>query len=61
MRYTNLLVIVIAAAGSAFGQTGGVADGIAERVFTEQAARLKTDDRIAMYGTMIQTKPENLH
>jgi tetratricopeptide (TPR) repeat protein len=63
--------LVLAAAGAAFGQSGaaagnqGVADpsasAIAERVFTEQAARLKTDDRIAMYGTMIQTKPENLH
>lgn len=66
MRYTNtLLVFVFAAAGSAFGQTGGPPDGtldnLAERIFTEQAARLKTDDRIAMYGTMIQTKPENLH
>jgi tetratricopeptide (TPR) repeat protein len=62
MRNTkNLLVFVFAAAGSAFGQTGGSADNLAERMFTEQAARLKTDDRIAMYGTMIQTKPENLH
>jgi tetratricopeptide (TPR) repeat protein len=56
-----LLVFVVSAAESAFGQTGGGTDGFAERVFTEQAARLKTDDRIAMYGTMIQTKPENLH
>src|SRR5271169_3561160 len=60
-----LLVFVVSAAGSAFGQTGGVTDpsasAMAERVFTEQAARLKTDERIAMYGTMIQTKPENLH
>lgn len=66
MRHTKvLLVFVFAAAGSAFGQTSGVSDpsasAIAERMFTEQAAHLKTDDRIAMYGTMIQTKPENLH
>src|ERR1700728_1160743 len=57
MRITKSLLFVCAAAGAAFGQTGG----LAERAFTEQAARLKTDDRIAMYGTMIQTKPENLH
>jgi tetratricopeptide (TPR) repeat protein len=62
----QLLVFVFAAAGSAFGQTGGIttdpaASALAERMFTEQAARLKTDDRIAMFGTMIQTKPENLH
>jgi len=65
MRNTKILLFVFAAAGAAFGQTGGVADpsasAIAERIFTEQAARLKTDDRISMYGTMIQTKPENLH
>jgi tetratricopeptide (TPR) repeat protein len=60
MRNTNFLVIVFAAAVSAFGQNGGDL-GMAERMFSEQAARLKTDDRIAMYGTMIQTKPENLH
>lgn len=59
---TNLLVIVVSAAAvSAFGQSGGAVDGVAERVFNEQAARLKTDDRIAMYGSMIQTKPENPH
>jgi len=66
MRHTNFLVLVVfAAAASAFGQNGGVTDptasALAERMFTEQAARLKTDDRIAMYGAMIQTKPENLH
>src|SRR3984957_8716665 len=66
MRNTKyLLVFVFAAAVSAFGQNGGLtaptASAMAERIFTEQAARLKTDDRIAMYGTMIQTKPENLH
>jgi tetratricopeptide (TPR) repeat protein len=69
MRNTKiLLVFVFALAGTAFGQTGGAlnaadpsSSAIAERVFTEQAARLKTDDRIAMYGTMIQAKPENLH
>lgn len=67
MRTTKtLLVFVFATAVSAFGQNGGVtadpaSSALAERIFTEQAARLKTDDRIAMYGTMIQTKPENLH
>jgi tetratricopeptide (TPR) repeat protein len=56
------VVVVSAIAGSAFGQAGGDAGAaLAERVFNEQAARMKTDDRIAMYGTMIQTKPENLH
>jgi tetratricopeptide (TPR) repeat protein len=62
---TSLILFVFAAAGSAFGQTPGVTDpaasAIAERIFAEQAARMKTDERIAMYGTMIQTKPENLH
>ncbi len=64
MRNTTsfLVVVVSAAAGAAFGQTGGTTtDALTERIFTEQAARLKTDDRIAMYGAMIQAKPENLH
>jgi tetratricopeptide (TPR) repeat protein len=66
MRHANILVFVMScAAGSAFGQTGGITDptasALTERIFTEQAARMKTDDRIAMFGTMIQTKPENLH
>ena len=65
MRHTRILMLVASAAGAAFGQTGGMTDpptsAIAERIFTEQAARLKTDDRIAMYGTMIHAKPENLH
>ncbi len=62
---TFLVLLVSAAAVSAFGQSGGITDpaasALTERMFTEQAARLKTDDRIAMFGTMIQTKPENLH
>ena len=68
MRYTTFTFVVFAAAVSAFGQNGAVTDasasgasGLAERIFTEQAARLKTDDKIAMYGAMIKTKPENLH
>jgi tetratricopeptide (TPR) repeat protein len=73
MRHANILVFVMScAAGSAFGQTGGdifktgiagdpAASALTERIFTEQAARMKTDDRIAMFGTMIQTKPANLH
>ncbi len=67
MRHTKALLVIVvsAAAGSAFGQTGGITDpsasALTERIFTEQAARMKTDDRIAMFGTMIQTKPENLH
>jgi len=66
MRHTNsLLVFVFATAASAFGQGGGSADpsapALAERILNEQAARLKTDDRISMYGAMIQAKPENLH
>ena len=38
------------------GRRGADHGRVAERMFTEQAARLKTDDRIAMYGTMIQSQ-----
>ncbi len=66
MRHTNrLLVFVFAAAVSAFAQSGGAADAsgsaLAGRVLAEQASRMKTDERIAMYGSMIQARPENLH
>jgi tetratricopeptide (TPR) repeat protein len=33
--------------------------GLAERKLAEQAARLKTDDRVTMYGALIAAKPEN--
>lgn len=50
MRLATLVLM----AGAAFAQTG-------ERALADQAARLKTDDRIAMYQTLIETKSENLH
>src|SRR5580698_9875170 len=44
------LMILVAAAASAFGQSGG-----------DPLAVLKTDDQIAAVQTLIQAKPENLH
>ncbi len=43
------IIIFVATAASAFGQTGGIPLGI-----------LKTDDQIAALQTLIQAKPENL-
>lgn len=36
-------------------------DAFQDRILTEGTARLKTDERINMYQTLIKTKPENLH
>lgn len=61
----QIMILALAmASASAFGQTGrpdGLTNALTERVLAEQAARLKTDDRISMYQTLIATKPENLH
>ena len=38
-----------------------IAGALQERVLADQAARLKTDDRISLYNAMVQGKPENLH
>jgi tetratricopeptide (TPR) repeat protein len=34
---------------------------LADRALADQAMRLKTDDRIAMYQALVQSKPDNLH
>ena len=47
----SALLLVLCAAVSAFGQTGGA----------NPLSVLKTDDQIAAYQLLIQTKPEELH
>ncbi len=36
-------------------------NAFAERALADQAMRMKTDDRIRMYDTLVKTKPENFH
>lgn len=60
MKFTALLLL----AGGIFAQTpepDRMLNAFAERALADQAARLKTDDRIAMYQTLIDAKSENLH
>ena len=47
----SAFLLVIGAAASAFGQVGGA----------NPLSVLKTDDQIAAYQVLIQTKPEDLH
>lgn len=35
--------------------------GLQDRALADQAARLKTDDRISLYNGLVQAKPENPH
>src|SRR5579863_9851722 len=34
---------------------------LSDRAMADQAMRLKTDDRIAMYQSLVQAKPDDLH
>ncbi len=57
-------LIVMIAAVSAFGQTGGpdrLMNAYADRALADQVARLKTDERIKMYQALTAAQPENLH
>ncbi len=57
-------LILLIAAGSAFGQTGGadrIMNAYADRAMADQVARLKTDERIKMYQALTSAQPENLH
>lgn len=59
---TILALIILSS--TAFGQTGDpdrLTAALAERALADHAARLKTDDRIALYQTMAQKQPQNLH
>src|SRR5580698_9876707 len=57
-------LILMFSAAAMWGQTAnpdGVMNAFTDRALAEQVTRLKTDDRIAMYQTMIGVKPEELH
>jgi tetratricopeptide (TPR) repeat protein len=56
---TLLLFTAFAAAQSS--SPDRIAGALQERVLADQAARLKTDDRISLYNAMVQERPENLH
>jgi hypothetical protein len=60
MKYLLLLTL---SAASVFAQTGDekVSGLLQDRALFDAVSRMRTDDRIAMYQTLAQTKPEDLH
>src|SRR5579872_3950911 len=56
-----ILMLALTYAASAQSTTDRVLGALEDRALSEQVARLSTDDRIAMYSTMSQTRPENAH
>src|SRR5438477_11197113 len=60
MRLLPLLLLI---ASLALAQTGNekVSELLQERGLFDAVSRMKTDDRIAMYQTLAQSKPEDAH
>ena len=60
----KILIASIAFAGVLAAQSTSsdrLAGAYQDRILTQGTAKLKTDERISMYQTLVQTKPENLH
>lgn len=59
------LSLIVLLAIPVVAQTQNGADRLAtafqDRVLTEGTVRLKTDERVSMYETLVKTKPDNLH
>ncbi|HXB70676.1 MAG TPA: tetratricopeptide repeat protein [Candidatus Acidoferrales bacterium] len=58
----SLLLLTLSAA-FLYAQTGNekVSELLQDRALFDAVSRMKTDDRIAMYQTLAQTKPDDLH
>jgi tetratricopeptide (TPR) repeat protein len=59
----RLFLLLSFSAGVACAQTGNekVSELLQDRALFDAVSRMKTDERIAMYQTLAQTKPEDLH
>lgn len=56
------VLTLITFAGVVFAQEPDrLMSALADRAMADQAMRLKTDDRIAMYQSLVQAKPDDLH
>jgi tetratricopeptide (TPR) repeat protein len=57
------LLLLTCTAAMVHAQSGNekVGELLQDRALYDAVARMKTDDRIAMYGTLVQTKPGDLH
>jgi tetratricopeptide (TPR) repeat protein len=54
-------LFLVATAAIAQSTSDRVMGALQDRALSEQVARLSTDDRIAMYSAMSQSKPDNAH
>jgi len=57
-------ILLLTLATTAFAQKPDpdrLMSALADRALADQAMRLKTDDRIAMYQSLVQAKPDDLH
>ncbi len=60
----RIQVMVLLTAMAAWGQGTNpdrVMNAYTDRAIAEQVTRLKTDERILMYQTMVSVKQDNLH
>ena len=59
----KLIPAIVLAAAAAYAQSGNekLGDLLQDRALYDAVARLKTDDRIAMYATLAGSKPEDAH
>ena len=56
------LIVLIAFTAAAFAQEPDrLMSALTDRALADQAMRLKTDDRIAMYRSLVQSRPEDPH
>ena len=59
----KILSMLAAIAGTVFAQTGDEKLGglLQDRALFDAVSRMKTDDRVAAYETLVRTRPEDLH
>ena len=57
------LLLLSLSGALAWAQAGNekVSELLQERALFDAVSRMKTDERIAMYSTLVKTKPEDLH
>src|SRR5271155_3067057 len=60
MRWIFLFTLAAAAVAQK-PEPDRLMSALADRALADQAMRLKTDDRIAMYQSLVQAKPDDLH
>src|SRR5438876_10623815 len=60
-KATLILAFSLCAARAQTPEPDRLMSALQDRTMSDQIARMKTDDRLAMYQTLIGYKPDNLH